>query len=79
MSGFSKDEGIVVIATTNRIDILDDALIRAGRFDRHIEINLPDKVAREKIITLLLKDKKIDDNINIKEIAKKLYILVELC
>lgn len=71
MSGFSKDEGIVVIATTNRIDILDDALIRAGRFDRHIEINLPDKVAREKIITLLLKDKKIDDNINIKEIAKK--------
>lgn len=71
MSGFSKDENIVVIATTNRIDILDEALIRAGRFDRHIEISLPDKIAREKIITLLLKDKKIDENISIKDIAKK--------
>ena len=71
MSGFSKDENIVVIAATNRIDILDDALIRAGRFDRHIEIGLPDKVAREKILTLLLENKKTDKTIDIKDIAKK--------
>ncbi len=71
MSGFSNDENIIVIAATNRLDILDDALIRAGRFDRHIEIGLPDKMAREKIISLLLKHKKIDKNLNIKDIAKK--------
>ena len=71
MSGFSSDENIVVIAATNRLDILDDALVRAGRFDRHIEIALPDIVAREKILTLLLKNKKIDKDINIKDIAKK--------
>ncbi|WP_250278035.1 ATP-dependent metallopeptidase FtsH/Yme1/Tma family protein [[Clostridium] colinum] len=71
MSGFSSDETIIVIATTNRLDILDDALVRAGRFDRHIEIGLPDKVAREKILSLLLKNKTIDKNLNIKDIAKK--------
>ena len=71
MSGFSKDENIIVIAATNRLDILDDALVRAGRFDRHIEVGLPDKVAREKIISLLLKDKKINESLSIKDIAKK--------
>ncbi|MDE6181805.1 MAG: ATP-dependent metallopeptidase FtsH/Yme1/Tma family protein, partial [Eubacteriales bacterium] len=71
MSGFSKDSGIIVIATTNRLELLDDALLRAGRFDRHIEISLPDRIAREKIIELYLKNKNIDETINIKQIAKK--------
>lgn len=57
MSGFNEKEGIVVIAATNRLDILDDALLRPGRFDRHIEVSLPDIKAREKILNLYLKDK----------------------
>lgn len=48
MSGFKEKEGIVVIAATNRIDVLDSALLRPGRFDRHIEINLPDISARKR-------------------------------
>lgn len=70
MSGFNEKEGIVVIAATNRLDILDDALLRPGRFDRHIEVSLPDVNAREKIINLHLKNKPFD-NIDIKDIAKK--------
>ncbi|WP_138207768.1 ATP-dependent metallopeptidase FtsH/Yme1/Tma family protein [Haloimpatiens lingqiaonensis] len=70
MSGFQEDEGIVVIAATNRLDILDEALLRPGRFDRHIEVSLPDVSAREKILNLHLKNKPCK-NINIKEWAKK--------
>ncbi len=56
ISGFNEDDGIVVIAATNRLDTLDPALLRPGRFDRHIEISLPDISAREKIIKLHLKN-----------------------
>ncbi|OOO63110.1 ATP-dependent zinc metalloprotease FtsH [Clostridium tepidum] len=70
MSGFNEKEGIIVMAATNRLDILDEALLRPGRFDRHIEINLPDVVAREKIFNLHLKNKPIG-NVNIKDWAKK--------
>lgn len=70
MSGFNEKEGIIVIAATNRLDILDSALLRPGRFDRHIEINLPDLTARERIIELYLENKP-SNNINIKEWAKK--------
>ncbi|OFI05883.1 ATP-dependent zinc metalloprotease FtsH [Clostridium acetireducens DSM 10703] len=70
MSGFNEKEGIVVIAATNRLDILDPALLRPGRFDRHIEISLPDISAREKILCLHLKNKPVKD-IDIKEWAKK--------
>lgn len=70
MSGFKTDDNIVIIGATNRLDILDEALLRAGRFDRHIEINLPDVSSREKILNLLLKDKNTE-NINIKNLAKK--------
>lgn len=71
MSGFSSDNKIIVIATTNRLELLDDALLRAGRFDRHIQVNLPDILGREKILNLYLKDKNLDNSINIQEIAKK--------
>ena len=70
MSGFGEKEGIVVIAATNRLDTLDSALLRPGRLDRHIEVSLPDLSAREKIISLHLKNKPFKE-INIKDIAKK--------
>lgn len=70
MSGFGEKEGIVVIAATNRLDTLDSALLRPGRFDRHIEVSLPDLAAREKIIALHLKNKPHNE-INIKDIARK--------
>lgn len=70
MSGFGQEEGIVVIAATNRLDMLDKALLRPGRFDRHIEVSLPDVNAREKIISLHLKNKP-HENLDIKDIAKK--------
>jgi len=68
MSGFKESEGIIVIAATNRLDILDEALLRPGRFDRHIEVSLPDVNAREKILKLHLKNKPIED-IDIRDIA----------
>lgn len=70
MSGFNEKEGIVIIAATNRLDTLDPALLRPGRFDRHIEIMLPDVAAREKILALHLKNKPIKD-IDIHEWAQK--------
>lgn len=70
MSGFGEKEGIVVIAATNRLDTLDSALLRPGRFDRHIEVALPDLSAREKIISLHLENKPYND-ININDIARK--------
>lgn len=70
MSGFNETEGIVIMAATNRLDMLDPALLRPGRFDRHIEITLPDICAREKILNLHLKNKPAGD-INVKEWAQK--------
>lgn len=70
MSGFGEQEGIVVIAATNRLDTLDPALLRPGRFDRHVEVSLPDVKAREKIISLYLENKPHGE-LNINAIAKK--------
>ena len=71
MSGFKEDEGIIVIAATNRLDMLDDALLRPGRFDRHIEVGYPDLSARESIIRLHVKNKPISDSVNISDLAKQ--------
>ncbi|WP_054740346.1 ATP-dependent metallopeptidase FtsH/Yme1/Tma family protein [Cellulosilyticum ruminicola] len=71
MSGFKDDEGIVVIAATNRLDTLDDALLRPGRFDRHIEVGYPDFKAREQIIKLHLKNKPLSDDVEVANIAKQ--------
>lgn len=65
MSGFNGSEGIIVIAATNRFDMLDNALLRPGRFDRHVEVSLPDINARKKIIDLYMDNKpmaKVDLN-----------------
>ncbi|WP_313345232.1 AAA family ATPase [Sedimentibacter sp.] len=69
MSGFGDDSGTVVIAATNRIDTLDSALLRPGRFDRQIEIMLPDRNARKDILSLYLSKKKAKQDIDIEEIA----------
>lgn len=61
MSGFNEKEGIIVIAATNRLDVLDDALLRPGRFDRHIEVALPDIKGRKEIMALHLKNKPHND------------------
>lgn len=69
MSGFSEDTGTVVVAATNRIDTLDSALLRPGRFDRQIEIMLPDRNARKDILNLYLSKKKANADINLDDIA----------
>lgn len=70
MSGFNEQEGIVVMAATNRLDMLDAALLRPGRFDRHIEVTLPDINAREEILNLHLENKPYQ-NLDIREWAHK--------
>jgi len=69
MSGFSDDTGIVVIAATNRVDTLDSALLRPGRFDRQIEIMLPDREARKDILNLYLEKRRCEESIDIDKIA----------
>ncbi|PKM94083.1 MAG: cell division protein FtsH [Firmicutes bacterium HGW-Firmicutes-1] len=71
MSGFNSTEGIVVIGATNRADTLDPALLRPGRFDRQIEVALPDKEAREEIIKLYMKEKPISEDVDIHQLSKQ--------
>ncbi len=68
MDGFEKSEGVIVIAATNKVDLLDDALLRAGRFDRRVYVELPGLEDREEILKIYLKDKPF--NGDVKEIAK---------
>lgn len=71
MDGFNTDETVIIIAATNRLDLLDEALLRPGRFDRHIFIGNPNINAREKILQVHTKNKPMDKSINIKSIAQK--------
>ncbi len=68
MDGFNPNEGVVVIGATNRLEILDSALLRSGRFDRRVFIGLPNIDEREQIIKLYLEEKK--HNLDVKEVAK---------
>ena len=70
MDGFAKNEGVVVLAATNRPDILDKALLRPGRFDRQIMVAPPDVKAREQILNVHAKQKKFDSTVDLKLIAK---------
>ena len=71
MDGFNKDTEIVVIAATNRVDILDEALLRPGRFDRKIQVSLPDVYGREAILKVHCKDKRLEDDVSIRAIANQ--------
>ena len=70
MDGFSENEGVIVLAATNRPDVLDKALLRAGRFDRQIVVGLPDVKAREQILEVHSRKKKLADDVDLKIIAK---------
>ncbi|MEN8727841.1 MAG: ATP-dependent zinc metalloprotease FtsH [Sulfurovum sp.] len=70
MDGFETDEQVVVIAATNRPDVLDFALMRPGRFDRKITLSLPDVKAREKILNIHIRKVRIDNSVDLAKIAK---------
>ena len=70
MDGFEANEGIIVLAATNRSDVLDPALMRPGRFDRQIYVNLPDVKGREGILRIHSKNKPLDENIDFKTLAR---------
>ncbi|MBE5777133.1 MAG: ATP-dependent zinc metalloprotease FtsH [Clostridiales bacterium] len=69
MSGFDSQDGIVVLAATNRLDTLDEALLRAGRFDRQIEVGLPDREEREKILRVHAKRKPLSEDVSLSVLA----------
>lgn len=71
MDGFGTNEGIILIAATNRPDVLDPALLRPGRFDRQITVDLPDVREREEILQVHARDKKLAPTITLKNIAKR--------
>ncbi|MDO4540098.1 MAG: ATP-dependent zinc metalloprotease FtsH [Syntrophomonadaceae bacterium] len=71
MDGFSTNEGIIVMASTNRPDILDPALLRPGRFDRHILIDRPDVKGREAILKVHAEGKPLEANVNLEILAKR--------
>ena len=71
MDGFDNDTGIVVIAATNRVDILDEALLRPGRFDRKIQVALPSVRGRKKILGVHARDKKLAEDVDLKSIARQ--------
>ncbi len=69
MSGFKGSEGIIVLAATNRLDTLDEALLRPGRFDRQIEVGLPDINARREILALYCKDRPVEETLDLNALA----------
>ena len=71
MDGFGANEGIIIIAATNRPDVLDPALLRPGRFDRQVTVNLPDVRGREEILGVHAKNKILADGITLKNLAKR--------
>lgn len=70
MDGFGTNSGVIVIAATNRPDVLDPALLRPGRFDRQITVNRPDTQGREDILKVHAKNKPLGPDVNLKEIAQ---------
>ncbi len=70
MDGFEPNSGVVLIAATNRPDVLDPALLRPGRFDRHITVDLPDVIGREQILQIKAKDKPLAESVNLKTLAR---------
>jgi len=71
MDGFGTNEGIIIIAATNRPDVLDPALLRPGRFDRQVTVSLPDKNARKEILAVHAKNKVLDKSVTLDNLAKR--------
>ncbi|MBP3039304.1 ATP-dependent zinc metalloprotease FtsH [Bacillaceae bacterium Marseille-Q3522] len=71
MDGFGANEGIIIIAATNRPDILDPALLRPGRFDRQITVDRPDLIGREAVLKVHARNKPLDESVNLKTIAMR--------
>ena len=70
MDGFGVNEGIIVMAATNRVDILDPAIMRPGRFDRKVHVGCPDVGGREEVLAVHAKNKPLGDDVDLKEIAQ---------
>lgn len=70
MDGFKENSGIIVLAATNRVDILDPAILRPGRFDRKIVVGVPDVGGREEILNIHAKNKPLSDDVDLKDIAQ---------
>ncbi|MDY3934172.1 MAG: ATP-dependent zinc metalloprotease FtsH [Bacilli bacterium] len=71
MDGFGANEGIIIMAATNRPDVLDPALLRPGRFDRQVTVSLPDKQARKEILAVHAKNKVLDKSVTLDNLAKR--------
>ena len=71
MDGFGTNSGVIVIAATNRADILDKALMRAGRFDRQIYVELPDLIGRKEIFEVHMRKLKLADDVDKEFLAKQ--------
>ncbi len=71
MDGFDNDTGVIVIAATNRVDMLDKALLRPGRFDRHVNVTLPERKDRVEILKVHFKNKPVAEDVNIDALAAK--------
>ena len=69
MDGFARTEGVIVLAATNRVDILDPALLRPGRFDRQIYVGTPDTKGREEILKIHAKGKRLDESVDLRTVA----------
>ena len=71
MDGFDNDSGVIVIAATNRVDMLDKALLRPGRFDRHVNVTLPERKDRLEILKVHFKGKPVEADVDLESLAKK--------
>jgi cell division protease FtsH len=71
MDGFEGNSGVIVVAATNRADILDNALLRPGRFDRRVQVGLPDVKGREQILKVHIRNKKLAEQITLEDVAKR--------
>jgi cell division protease FtsH len=71
MDGFDQDTNVIIMAATNRADVLDKALLRPGRFDRKVTINLPNLEDREKILLVHSKNKPLAKDVNYKSLASQ--------
>ena len=71
MDGFDNDSGVIVMAATNRVDMLDKALLRPGRFDRHVNVTLPERKDRLEILKVHFKNKPVEEDVDLEAMAKK--------